>query len=285
MSKYSNWVLGLLTCLFCVNVFSATIHQSLYIKGDSLTLVTGNKIPYLTFNNSGTYDQKNARIELDIQDSLSMWVYNNDTIAHEFEIKNVVFGLSPIPSGDSLFIGYKFNNAGCYIFYDPQFYTTGLGGMIVVKNHAYSSFYWNMKTHQSNWNEVMLNNGTVDWTTYHPDYYTINGSSFPDLMSDTDSRITGQLGDTLMVYMANTGKSIHSVHLHGYHASIVFSSKDANHVGREKDTFPIYPLETLVLKLVPDKSGEYPIHDHNLVAVSGNGLYPNGMLSTILIVP
>jgi len=44
-------------------------------------------------------------------------------------------------------------------------------------------------------------------------------------------------------------------------------------------------METLVLRLVPDKEGQYPVHDHNLVAVSGNGLYPNGMFTLIEIQP
>ena len=50
-----------------------------------------------------------------------------------------------------------------------------------------------------------------------------------------------------------------------------------------KDTFPVYSMETVVLELVPDKVGEYPVHDHNLVAVSGANLYPNGMFLTLFI--
>ena len=87
------------------------------------------------------------------------------------------------------------------------------------------------------------------------------------------------------MYITNTGLSIHSLHFHRYHASIKYSSKNATHVNREKDTFPIYPLETIVLQIVPDKEGEFPIHDHNLVAVMGNNIYPNGMFTTILITP
>jgi hypothetical protein len=36
---------------------------------------------------------------------------------------------------------------------------------------------------------------------------------------------------------------------------------------------------------VPDKPGEYPIHDHNLVAVTGGGMYHAGMISTIVVTP
>ena len=44
-------------------------------------------------------------------------------------------------------------------------------------------------------------------------------------------------------------------------------------------------METLILQIVPDKEGEYPIHDHNLVAVTGNNIYPNGIFTSILISP
>ena len=131
----------------------------------------------------------------------------------------------------------------------------------------------------------MANSGTVDWTTYSPNHFTINGNSNPQINNDPLARIVGNVGDTLILNLANTGQSIHSMHFHGYHATVLFSSKSVLDVNREKDTFPIYPGETLVLRIVPDKEGEYPVHDHNLVAITANNYYPNGMFSTILIDP
>ncbi|MFT5183641.1 MAG: hypothetical protein ACI84C_000767, partial [Flavobacteriales bacterium] len=70
---------------------------------------------------------------------------------------------------------------------------------------------------------------------------------------------------------------------HGYHAEIIESTKFPSHVGRNKDTFAIYSMEIVVVELVPFQTGEYPVHDHNLVAVSGGNVYPNGMFLTIRI--
>jgi hypothetical protein len=36
-------------------------------------------------------------------------------------------------------------------------------------------------------------------------------------------------------------------------------------------------MQALLLEMVPDKPGRYAVHDHNLVAVSGGGIHPNGM--------
>ena len=69
----------------------------------------------------------------------------------------------------------------------------------------------------------------------------------------------------------------------GYHLEIISSSENESHEGRSKDTFPIKSSQSMILELIPDKTGEYPVHDHNLVAVSGGGIYPNGMFLTMLI--
>jgi len=286
MIKYLTGVfLGL---LLSINVSSSVVSKSLYIVSDSLITFDGNSIPYITFNDSPVFSQSNPVINLLQHDTLALWIYNNDSIIHKFVIK----GVSPvvsIPSFDSVFIEEVFVNIGCYIYHDPLAFPQntylGLGGMIVVRDHNHSSFYWNIKEHNSYWNFQLTSGGTVTWNQYAPKYFTINGVSNPNINQDTLSRIVGQVGDTLCLNISNTGQSIHSMHFHGYHATIKYSSKNSFHIDRIKDTFPIYPMETLILQIVPDKEGEYPIHDHNLVAVTGNNIYPNGIFTSILISP
>ena len=282
--------LVLVITLFLHSFYSTatTLNQSLYIIADSLVTVDGAKVPYLTFNDSPTYSQSNPIINLMQGDTLDLWVYNTDNTTHEFVIKGISSVVS-IPATDSIFLQTVFTTKGSYIYHDPSNFPKntylGLAGMIVVKNHNHASFYWNIKEHNSDWNTQLSSGNTVNWNQYDPKYFTINSVSNPNINNDPLARVTGQVGDTLYLYITNTGLSIHSMHFHGYHATIQYSSKAVNHVGREKDTFPLYPMETLVLQIVPDKEGEFPIHDHNLVAVMGNNIYPNGMFTTILITP
>lgn len=275
----------LLTCSLHSN--GAIVSEHLYINSDTLECVAGIKIPYKAFNETPQYSEQNAILQLTVGDSIDLWVVNQDTIAHQFEIKGIGATLLSIPAGDSAQLVMQFNTAGVYIFHDPLNYPTqtylGLAGMLCVKDHTQSSFYWNIKEHQSDWNTTLVNGGIVDWLTYSPNLFTINGNSNPDINTDAQARIIGNVGDTLVLYITNTGQGVHSMHFHGYHAEVLFSSKFPSHVGRSKDTFPIYPMEGIVLRVVPDKPGEYPIHDHNLVAVSGYGMYPYGMFTTILI--
>ncbi len=274
---------------FSLSAQCALVDKELYIISDSLETVHGSKMPYITFNDSDVFTAYNPVIELQQGDSLRLWVFNQDSIAHEFQIINIMTSAVSIPSMDSVYVPLLFSNVGNFIYHDPlQFPKNtflGLGGMIVVKDHAHDSFYWNIKEHDEQWSNILVNNGTVNWSNYQPEYFTINANSNPNINMDTTARIVGNVGDTLMLYIANTGQSIHSMHFHGYHGTVMYSSKNSAHHGWEKDTYAIYPMETVIIRIVPDKEGEYPVHDHNLVAVTGNNLYPNGMFTTILIAP
>lgn len=283
-----NWSITV-CCTLLWHVGSAgTINRTLFIVADTLQTVDSVLIPYVTFNEDSIFTQRNPVIELQSGDTLDLWIHNLDSMAHEFTVADYGSATS-VSEGGSAFIQYVFPSEGVFIYHDPIEYPTnvvmGLAGMIVVKDHQHSSFYWNIKEHDVSWNAQIAEGNPVNWNAYNPKYFTVNSESNPNINLDPSARITGQVGDTLFLYMANTGQGVHSIHFHGYHAIIRYSSKSSGHVGREKDTFPIYPMETLALQLVPDKPGEYPVHDHNLVAVTGNDIYPNGMFSTMLITP
>lgn len=274
--------------LGCTSSWAITVSSTVYILRDSITFEDGVKFPYATFNETPSFSATNARLEINQGDQLDLWVVNFDAITHQFELvgESTVF---TILAGDSVQLSFIGSTAGVYLFRDPtnfpDYAATGLGGMLVVKNHNHSSFYWNLKEHQAGYNEAIFAGGSVNWGTYYPEYFTINSHSNPSINADPSARITGNVGDTIIVYVVNTGQSVHSIHFHGYHLTILDSSKNPLHNGRLKDSLPIYPFETLVLQLVPDKPGEYPVHDHNLIGTSGGSVYPLGMFTTLLIAP
>ncbi len=281
-------ILALGWLLLSANAFAATVNSSLYILRDSIAFDDGVKLPYATFNESNTFSQKNAQISTNLGDQWVVWVVNFDAIAHQFEIKNEIAPATILP-GDSIQITYDCNTAGVYIFQDPtsfpDYAATGLAGILVVKESQHPHFYWNIKEHQVGYNANIFAGGTGDWSNYYPDYYTINGNSNPNINSDPTARVIGSVGDTLEICVANTGQSIHALHFHGYHVEIKASSKSPSHVGRSKDSVPVYPSETMLLRLIPDKEGEYPVHDHNLIGTTGANIYPMGMFTTLLIAP
>jgi FtsP/CotA-like multicopper oxidase with cupredoxin domain len=268
---------------FAQSIFANTISDTLFINRGIFTTITASQFDYLAFNNTSLFSNENHRLIVPIGDTLQLTVINNDTIVHGFAIKNTTINFI-LGIGISNTISFSNNFASPFIYYDPlpNHRYLGLAGMVVFTNSSHN-YYWNIKEHQASWNDSITAGNSVNWNNYYPNYFTINGKSNPDINIDTAARVTGNLGDTLYIYMVNTGQSIHSIHFHGYHSEIVFSSYNDAHVGRIKDTFPVLSMESVVLKLVPNQVGEYPVHDHNLSAVSGGNLYPNGMFLTILI--
>ena|SRR5690606_7304883 len=264
---------------------AGTVNQSIYINSGYHTTITSNTIPYKAFNHTQSFVAENARIVIQHSDTLYLTVVNNDSVPHGFRIKNYS---SPvvINPGDSILQEFNAPGPSVHIFYDdlqyPNQKSLGLGGMIVV-NNSQNQFYWNLKDFQTGRNDSIFAGLSVNWLQYYPDFFILNSRSNPQINSDSFARITGSVGDTIHIHVANTGQTDHSIHFHGYHAKILYSSHNPSHLNRIKDTFPCKKMETLILELVPDKTGEFPVHDHNLLAVTGGGVYPYGLFLTILI--
>ena len=286
-----NWkkiLPGLFFCFVCSqSIFGAVVHDTVYINKGELITIDTNYYAFYAFNESPDFVATNNRINLAVGDSIYLAVVNTDTENHGFDVKNTTDYDVEILPGDTVEVPMLFSEPGAYIFYDhldyPKYRYLGLGATITVDNFDGDQFFWNIKDHLGDWNDSLDGGYTVDWSMYYPDYFTINGFSNPLINDDPYARVAGAVGETMRIYITNTGQGTHSLHFHGYHLEIIYSSKNSSHEGRVKDTFPIESMETLILELVPDKTGEYPVHDHNLVAVSGGNIYPNGMFLTMLI--
>ncbi len=283
------------TILLLIGTFSSLIcsafilEQELWINNGVSNVVDSPEIPYTAFNPTSDFETLNAIMTIQVGDTIAFTIHNNDTLSHGFNIKNVSIEGGPfvILPGDFLEVEVGFDDYGAFIYYDdlnyPHYKSLGAAGTIVVSNTVHPIFYWNMKEHDKGWNQDITEGVFSPSEDYDPLYFTINGLSNPDTQDDPISRITGNVGDTLVICITNTGQMVHSIHFHGYHAKVTYSSQSASHVDREKDTFAMFPMETVLIYIVPHQPGEYPVHDHNLVATSGNGIYANGMFHIIEI--
>lgn len=283
------WQRVLLLILIGIPCFThaVTQTQTLYINSGQYLAVDNSTFPRLAFNPTTTFEAANVQIQINNTDTLELTIQNNDSVVHGFDIKGFSGIQTTINPGGTAVVSVTFPMVGCYIYYDhlnaPDYAYLGLSGMIVADAFAGPSFFWNIKDHQKGYNDSLMAGTSVDWNSYYPDYFVINGKSNPDINSDPTARVIGNVGQTIRLYMANTGQAIHSMHFHGYHLEIISSTAHPTDAGRSKDTFPIKSMETLILELIPDKPGEYPVHDHNLVATTGGGMYPSGMFTTLLI--
>jgi hypothetical protein len=274
----------LLSLVYCLafHLHATQVKKTLYINKGIFTTVDTLQFPCFAFNGTGVFNSYNELIILKTDDTLVLKVINNDTSIHGFSLQNKPLVNDLINPHDSAVHTLDFGNEGIYIFFDAYQYPKnrymGLGGMICVSNHKHAkNFYWNIKEHQMSYSQQIDNNMPVSWQDYYPDYFTINGKSHPDLQLDTTAKVLANIGDTVRIFMANTGQAKHSIHFHGFHSRVIFSSNNYIPKTTEKETFALGSMQCVLLEMIPDKTGLYSVHDHNLVAVSGGGKHPNGM--------
>ncbi|MBD78609.1 MAG: hypothetical protein CL840_06805 [Crocinitomicaceae bacterium] len=269
--------------LISTTLFGASSSKQINLNKGTLVTADSTKVPYYAFNKDTVFSQENERLLLTLGDTLLLTVYNRTSSAQRFVVQELAIDVS-ISGGASQLIKLTPAKAGVFVYSavntGNEINHYGAAGMLVVTAPKYSklvTFYWNIKDFE--YAKVLdLDSGkTVDWKTYYPDYFLVNGKGKDQLVGDLVSNPVGKVGDSLLIMMANTGKAVHSIHFHGYHAIVLESNTKRVQKGSNKDTFPLATGDGLMVLMVPDKPGIYPVHDHNLIAVSGGGKYPNGV--------
>lgn len=262
---------------------AAIVNQTLYLNRGTFTTVDAQSVPYLAFNATAVFNSRSAVVAIETGDQLEFTIINNDTAVHGFAVKGYFPGAT-IQPGDTFEIGFTFSNPAAILYYDhldfPKNTYLGAAGLIAVEQagaNVDGTFFWNFREHQLDWNNQLAAGNSVNWSTYEPNYFTINGLSKPDLQNDSTAVIRGGVGETLHIFMVNPGLSCHPIHFHGYHVRILHSSRSSTQVNWEKDTLPLWPMEAFLVELVPDKPGLFPVHDHNLFSQTGGFIYNNGM--------
>lgn len=242
-----------------------------------LLVYTTDSFPSLAFNEDSLFTPENVVIQANEEDTVILSIINTDSVFHSIILdeSNLTMGISP---GQLITDSIYGMSEGLYMLKSSgNSVHLGLSTMVKVSNSNKAQFFWNLNEYNDSLNWEIRKGNSISFNDYTPNYFTVNGKSKNQLMGDSVVNVTGNVGDTLFINIINSGVSYHSVHFHGYHCDIVYSGLHNDYVGRSKDTFLTDPNERFVLRLVPDKPGEYPVHDHNLIAVTGGGIFPNGM--------
>lgn len=261
-----------------------------YALNGTVAMVDGQLLETKVFNSSPEFVHNSPVVLTEQGQLVYIRLINLDDEEHALEIPSLV-SIPIVSPGDSSGILLTLNSAGIYRYFDPLNFPynshIGLSGILHVKSTEDETpyFYWDLSEHSIDWNNAVLSGNYPGLNSYSPNYFTVNGNADMEIDMDPLAKILGSVGNEFRLVIVNNGLSIHSIHLHGYHGIILESSKNEIHLGWEKDTFPVYPNEYMMISIIPDKPGEYPIHDHNLVAVTGGGMYHAGMISTMVITP
>ncbi len=247
----------------------------------------GPMFPYISPNQSTTFEKEAARYRILPGDTLRLMIFNNDNKSHSFTIRGGGQSSPVIPAGNSASWDVHFSNPGIYQFADESDHNDvlGLSGMIIVWRGLDHEFYWSLREHQSDLNANILAGQPFDPDDFAPDYFTVNEKSHPEVQNDSAAVISGKVGDSIYIFLSNQGLMDHSIHFHGYHIQLVYSSINNWQLDWIKDSLPIKAQESQIYLLVPHQEGTFPVHDHNLVATTIGGNAPGGMLVLFTIDP
>lgn len=127
-------------------------------------------------------------------------------------------------------------------------------------------------------NNAIYNGQSYDIANYEPNYFFVNGMSYPDTTGDADTLVTIALGEDVAIRFINTGCIVNSQHFHGYHVNIASRNRAPETTMGEKDTVLVDVGECVDVILPVIQTGDYPLHTHYVPGVTANGTYANGAL-------
>ena len=262
---------------------------------DTLWLARGewtqipDSVQALRFNANDEWSGVNATLTRPVDAASSLVVVNLDSIAHTWKLEaegELDWDLAAL---DTIVLEMPELPAGAYRFglTDEIGRVMGASGQLQIGLEAdYAHFHWNL----GDWSVermVAADMGLpIAWDEpYVPEQFTINERTYPAVADDPEALVAVSLGDTCLISIANHGFMDHVFHFHGFHVTMISSSHHPERVGWSKDTVPIRMGEVLTVQLVANQVGMYPVHNHNLIAVTNAGFYPGGMISQIHVSP
>lgn len=279
--KYS--ILFLLALASSLEVYS--VDYSLYLNRDTITL---NEVLVhgAAFNWDENYHPQNAVLNAEVGEQISVVVFNTDTIDHDFTIEGYLENDNTIAPGASEEFVLTISEPGTYRFYSSvaEGKLLGASGQLLIGYQDDTRFYWNLFDLEHELT-AEISTGLTDQISenYRPELFFINGFSYPETLEDSVGYVTGTVGEEIIISIVNSGNMDHILHFHGYHVEILQAVEVGHMTGWTKDSVPVKMNETITLRLVPHQPGVYPVHDHNLIAVTNIGFYPGGMITHLNI--
>ncbi|NND76632.1 MAG: multicopper oxidase domain-containing protein [Flavobacteriales bacterium] len=271
--------------LHLVVVCSFAFTDTLYLIRDSIE-IEQLMVSQTTFCQENEFDLQNVVLRVGVNENVELLIANTDLIDHTFTIDGVVNQI--LPTSLTSIVNFQITEPGTYRYYSSidQGRLIGASGIIQVGYENETSFFWNLNDINSSLShELSDGSQNVIPSEYDPDIFTINGFAFPSTVDDTTGYVVGSVGEEIIISILNSGNMEHVLHFHGYHVEILDAQIYTKQVGWLKDTFPLKKGDGLTVKLIPHQPGVFPVHDHNLIAVTNAGFYPGGMITQLNISP
>ncbi|MDE0918028.1 MAG: multicopper oxidase domain-containing protein [Flavobacteriales bacterium] len=278
---------------FALIIFGINLNVNGYAQ-DTLWINTGDwhqsqdTMSVLRFNDTPVFDTSNVALNTSADASLFLTVINMDTEPHDFGVDGIwSLGVNILPNDTTTFeIPPMAMGTYRYFSSDLRGVYLGLSGVLKVGLNMPHQFHWNLADCMPERMDSISSGGALlDDEPYVPRYFSINAYTYPHTALDANGYVSMALGDTCTISIVNSGMMDHVLHFHGFHVEYLSSTIQTSRIGWSKDTTPLLQGEAVTLLLIANQEGMYPVHNHNLIAVTNSGFYPGGMITLINITP
>jgi FtsP/CotA-like multicopper oxidase with cupredoxin domain len=212
---------------------------------------------------------------------------------HGVEVPNAMDGVpfvtqNPIQPGESFTYEFTAKPAGTFMYHSH------FQGDVQVSAGLYAPFIIDPKTPEVDppavdkvlmISEWLIRGGqtfaAMPMGGMEPNYFTINGKSFPD----TDI-ITVKKGERVRLRFIGIGQFIHPMHLHGLPFKITATDGHAVPEAMQltKDTVSVAPGERYDIEFVATEPGRWMLHCHILHHTTNDNVEPDGLMIMINVV-
>lgn len=282
--------------------FAAAVSVNFVAEAATKTLGAGVTATLWQFRDTTTAGAKGpgaltAGLRINAGDVVTVNLTNNLTRPVGFVIPGIT--ISPATAtapGATQAYSFTAQDAGSYVFLDSESdllgRAMGLAGPLVVMpadgslrltagaplfNTQYTLFLSEMDT-RLNTAVAGGGAGATELANYAPDYYFVNGLSYPATETNVDTAVALTVGQQTALRFINGGLHINAMHFHGYHVAVTLRNRVTETVVVDKDTVAVDVTECVDVMLAVNQAGKYELHNHYLPAVTGNGVYPNGAM-------
>lgn len=265
------------------------------------TLVDGTELTVWQFRDLNGFGpgRLGAGIVIQEGEAVEVSLYNDLDREVSLAIPGVLTDATPVLPGSSHTYSFTAPAAGTYLFHDgvngDLGRAMGLAGPMVVTaagngNRLYAGGpafdrQYTLVLHEldDRVNRAVASGGGFDMDDYEPNYFFVNGLSYPNTTADEETLISMNVGDRVALRFVNAGLITNPMHFHGYHVEVATRNRRIETAVIDKDTVLIDVDECLDVILPCNQPGAYPLHTHYVPGVTANGVYVNPYGGALLV--
>ena len=290
-----------LTTLTPRRLSASTTTISLAAETSTKILVDGTELTVWQFRNLNGLGpgQLSAGIVIREGDPVEITLYNYLDRNVDLRIPGVLTDSPSIAPGESYTYEFTAPPAGTYLFHDgingDLGRAMGLAGPMVVtsaesEKHLFTDGptfdrQYTLVLHEldDRVNRAVASGSYFDMAEYEPNYFFVNGLSYPNTTTDDETLIAMQVGERVALRFVNAGLIINPMHFHGYHVEVATRNRQVETAVIEKDTVLVDVDECVDVILPVNQRGAYPLHTHYVPGVTANGVYVNPYGGALLV--